>query len=120
MITDDDRSLWLRGAIEKLCRAQTEMADTEASAKLGEAVHLIAEVGHGINPRSDTFRRNLRRPDEPCDAEIWSWDLFTPRQVDAYWIGCDRVGPHDEHHDNHTGAVWSDDRSATVPERTNR
>lgn len=60
------------------------------------------------------------RPDEPCDAEIWSWDLFTPRQVDAYWIGCDRVGPHDEHHDNHTGAVWSDDRSATVPERTNR
>ena len=26
----------------------------------------------------------------------------------------------DEHHDNHTGAVWSDDRSATVPERTNR
>ena len=84
------------------------------------AVHLIAEVGHKINPRSDTFRRNLRRPDEPCDAEIWSWDLFTPRQVDAYWIGCDRVGPHDEHHDNHTGAVWSDDRSATVPERTNR
>ena len=61
MITDDDRYLWLHGAIENLCRAQTEMTDTEASAKLGEAVHLIAEVGHGINPRSDTFRRNMRQ-----------------------------------------------------------
>ncbi len=63
MISDDDRYLWLHSAIEKLCRAQTEMTDTEASAKLGEAVHLIAEVGHGINPRSGTFRRNLRRPE---------------------------------------------------------
>lgn len=68
MITDDDRYLWLHGAIENLCRAQTEMTDTEASAKLGEAVHLIAEVGHGINPRSDTFRFNLRRP-EITDVE---------------------------------------------------
>lgn len=32
------------------------------------AVHLIAEVGRGINPRGGTFRRNLRRP-EITDVE---------------------------------------------------
>lgn len=45
---------------------------------------------------------------EPCEAETYSWDHFLPEQVDAYWIKCDVLGPHDEHEDEHTGLTWRD------------
>ncbi len=44
--------------------------------------------------------------DDPCDAEMWSWDYFRHQQVDAYWMRCHRVGKHDEHENSETGAHW--------------
>lgn len=44
---------------------------------------------------------------EPCTVEVLSWDLFNERQVDRYWIRCNRVGPHLEHEDSNTGAHWT-------------
>ena len=34
---------------------------------------------------------------EPCDAEVPSWEMFSPGTVGDYWMRCDRIGPHDEH-----------------------
>ena len=83
------------------------------------AVHLIAEVSHGINPRSDTFRRNLRRPDEPCDAEKYGRGICSP-ETGRRLLDRLRPGRPTMSTTTTTGAVWSDDRSATVPRRTNR
>ena len=44
--------------------------------------------------------------DEPCKAEIWSWDIFRHQQVDPYWMRCHRLGKHDEHENSETGARW--------------
>lgn len=49
----------------------------------------------------------LTEPDaEPCDAELWSWSYFRLEQVDAYYMRCHRIGPHDEHKNSETGAHW--------------
>ena len=45
-------------------------------------------------------------PFQPCDEEIRTWDVFTPEQIDPYWMKCDRLGPHTEHHNGETGATW--------------
>lgn len=42
----------------------------------------------------------------PCSAEVPSWELFKPEQVDSYQIRCDRIGNHSKHRDSHTGATW--------------
>ena len=47
-----------------------------------------------------------QRTYEPCDAEIWSWEIFQPEQVDPYWMRCHLLGPHDEHENSETGATW--------------
>jgi len=52
---------------------------------------------------------------EPCDAEIHSWERFTPDQVDSYWIRCSRVGPHDDHEDSDTGLTWPRDEHQEEP-----
>lgn len=44
--------------------------------------------------------------DEPCKAEICSWDIFRHQQVDRYWMRCHRVGEHVEHENSETGATW--------------
>ena len=44
--------------------------------------------------------------DEPCSAEMWSWDYFRHQQVDAYWMRCHKLGKHDEHKNSETGAHW--------------
>lgn len=44
----------------------------------------------------------------PCDAETWSWDHYTHRAVDPYWIRCTQLGPHDEHEDANTGLTWKE------------
>lgn len=44
--------------------------------------------------------------DEPCSAELWSWDYFNDQQVDPYWMRCHLVGEHDEHENSETGATW--------------
>jgi hypothetical protein len=45
--------------------------------------------------------------DAPCDAEIHSWQVFTPDQTDSYWMRCDLVGPHTRHENSETGAHWT-------------
>lgn len=43
----------------------------------------------------------------PCYEEVWSWDHFDPNSdMDAYWIRCTQLGPHDEHEDANTGLTW--------------
>lgn len=44
--------------------------------------------------------------DDPCDAEVYSWDHYRPEQIDSYWIRCTLLGKHDEHEDSHTGLKW--------------
>lgn len=44
--------------------------------------------------------------DDPCDAEVYSWDYYRPEQIDSYWIRCTLLGKHDEHEDSHTGLKW--------------
>lgn len=44
--------------------------------------------------------------DDPCDAEVYSWDHFRPEQIDSYWIRCTLPGKHNEHEDSHTGLKW--------------
>jgi hypothetical protein len=46
---------------------------------------------------------------DPCDAEVWSWAIFSTEAVDPYWIRCTRLGPHDRHEDSNTGATWTDE-----------
>lgn len=48
----------------------------------------------------------------PCDNEAHSWDHFSSKVVDSYWMRCHRLGPHDEHENGETGATWSGDPSA--------
>lgn len=41
-----------------------------------------------------------------CDAEEWAPTHYG-QAVDPYWIGCTRVGRHDEHSDaGNTGLTW--------------
>lgn len=58
----------------------------------------VACPHHKTGPRAADLK--------PCSAETWSWDHFTPEQMDGYWITCDLQGPHDEHKDEHTGLTW--------------
>jgi hypothetical protein len=43
---------------------------------------------------------------QQCQEETYSWQHFTPEQVDAYWIRCTLQGEHAEHEDEHTGLTW--------------
>lgn len=43
---------------------------------------------------------------EPCTAETWSWNHFTPNQMDPYWIRCTLAIEHDRHEDQNTGLTW--------------
>jgi hypothetical protein len=81
----------------------------------------IAEYGkdRGEGAHSDPLplvlraaRDALERESVPdlidCPSEIHSWKLFTPEQVDSYWITCNRTTPHIVHGDSNTGATWDD------------
>ncbi|WP_315106309.1 hypothetical protein [uncultured Microbacterium sp.] len=48
----------------------------------------------------------VERLAEPCNAEIWSWEIFRHHEVDPYWMRCHLVGKHDEHENSETGARW--------------
>jgi hypothetical protein len=43
---------------------------------------------------------------DACESEVWSWERFTPDQVDPYWIRCTLTLPHDAHECENTGLVW--------------
>lgn len=72
----------------------------------GDAVH-VAEVERIADAVLSLIEGVLEViDDEPCNAEIWSWDIFRHQQVDPYWMRCHRVGKHDEHENSETGAKW--------------
>lgn len=63
-----------------------------------EFVALLAEVREA---------RDLLAPDpDPCRAEIHSWEVFRPEQMDPYYLTCDEVGDHSRHEDHETGGTW--------------
>lgn len=45
--------------------------------------------------------------DQPCDEEVYSWQVFSSEAVDPYWIRCDLRGPHSGHQNGETGAHWT-------------
>ena len=63
-----------------------------------EFVALLAEVRDS--------RALLEPIPEPCGDERYSWDVFRPEQMDAYYLTCDEVGDHDKHRDHETGGSW--------------
>lgn len=68
----------------------------------------LAEIT-GLNEQlRDALDEKDAAAHEPCDSEVWSWQIYRPEQMDPYWIRCTRVGPHDEHKDSNTGATWTD------------
>lgn len=50
-----------------------------------------------------------------CTEETWSWEHFTPAQVDPYWIKCTQPLPHAEHKDGTTGLTWLARADRTPP-----
>jgi hypothetical protein len=70
---------------------------------------LVAVVTNGDTALAERICALLNGEQEapvPCREETWSWDHFTPEQVDSYPIRCTLQGPHDEHEDEHTGLTW--------------
>lgn len=62
-------------------------------------------------PDNDTTRIDIPMDedddeDEECAAEIHSWSVFRPEQIDSYWIRCTLQYPHEDHEDSHTGIKW--------------
>ena len=49
----------------------------------------------------------LKKPWVECDDEINSWDVFTPNQIDYYWLQCNLEQDHEGLHKNsETGGTW--------------
>ena len=103
------------------------MSEQEAQAKAIEAVQRLAQAvidasgedaHEAVHEDLATVEAVLRHvpveggdeapehDDEPCSAELWSWDYFNDQQVDPYWMRCHKVGAHDEHENSETGATW--------------
>lgn len=52
--------------------------------------------------------------EELCGEETFSWWHFSSEQMDPYWIVCLLEGPHEEHHDEHTGLRWKVEKERHV------
>lgn len=65
-----------------------------------------------LEAAADMVRRHsgIPHPNTPCEAEIWSYDVFRPTQVDPYYIQCSKTihPPTEKHEDSNTGATWED------------
>lgn len=80
------------------------------------AVNLAMELKEGGFLRASQPVQVEVADNEPCTAELWSWDYFNDLQVDPYWMRCHLVGKHDEHENSETGATWRTPAALGVPE----
>lgn len=96
----------VRNLVERLRQiAESQRMDLDSpnvAATLDDAattLEALASIGSVVaeEPEGD---------DEPCKAEIWSWDIFRHQEVDPYWMRCHRIGAHDKHENSETGATW--------------
>ncbi len=62
-----------------------------------------------LRAERDRLKEDAPKRPEPCTAETWSWNHFTPDQVDPYWIRCTLASEHDLHQDGNTGLTWPKD-----------
>jgi hypothetical protein len=90
---------WTREHVILECRRAFYFAG--AADQFGEQLLRMLEMAVREATRAIKSARS-----EPCAAETWSWDHFTPNQVDPYWIRCTLWGDHDEHEDENTGLTW--------------
>ncbi|KIP90169.1 hypothetical protein RU09_11860 [Microbacterium sp. MEJ108Y] len=96
---------------ERLTEARKALARYEDRNSKPNPAHL-ADAIRGLM----ALVEELTEPEaEPCDAEIWSWDIFRHQQVDPYWMRCHKLGAHDEHENSETGAHWPVKLQETAP-----
>ncbi len=77
--------------------------------ELGQSDGLEADrwlAAHDAEVQAQVVAEEPEGDDEPCKAEIWSWDIFRHQEVDPYWMRCHRIGAHDKHENSETGATW--------------
>jgi|SRR5690242_3756995 len=79
----------------------------EDAAAIRAAMDLLEQRGYLTRTAQGAMMHETPSAnDEPCPAETWSWNHFTPNQVDPYWIRCTLRGDHAEHEDENTGLAW--------------
>ncbi|WP_424462940.1 hypothetical protein [Pseudoclavibacter helvolus] len=93
MKLSDARLAGLESLVERRAKA-----DGTLMLHVSEVAALLTEVRDS--------RALLEPIPEPCGDERYSWDVFRPEQMDAYYLTCDEVGDHDKHRDHETGGTW--------------
>lgn len=81
----------------------------DALVGLAQAQAALAVLPPSVGSKERLAALGVEPPEKKeCEAELSSWDHFSPNAVDFYWIQCDEVGAHVRHKNYETGATWKD------------
>ena len=67
----------------------------------------VAIVGMGCTRFAEHFDKGVDDLLREATDEAFAGAGVTKQEVDAYWMRCPLIGPHEKHENSETGATWS-------------